>query len=308
MRLARILAVFTICAASLYAGDEKATFSLPGSTLLFGTYDELFSTMPGHIETIKPPVEITANHGFFVYPSISPRGDLIAWGFATQVKKEPKGYRARFALGVYSRANRIWKTYAESEGIQSIAATSFSPDGLHVAFVIEKDEKKELSILDIDTGAMRNIPHPSMWHRTNLSWSPDSKNILLIINQPSKDSPSVAVLNTETGSVQSLGEGIGAAWSPIGEWIAYYDPSGERCLLVHPDGTGLKTVAKLQSSSKHFGWGGPVWSPDGKQLLVNEMKDDLRTLDVVLLDIESGRTKTEARAGLPVFGWASYQK
>ena len=306
--LRSVMAGLALCAMSLYAGDADATFSLPGSVLLFGTYDELFSAVPGRIKIIKPPMEITANHGYFAYPSISPRGDLIAWAFATEIHEEAEGYRAQFALGVYSLANQGWKIYAELDGIKSIEATSFSPEGLRVAFVNEKDDKRELLILDLASGAMRNTPHPSIWYRTSLSWSPASKSIVMIINQASKDNPLVAVLNLETGGVQPLGEGIGATWSPNGEWIAYYDASGEKCLMVHPDGTGAKVVANLHQSafsSRHFGWGGPVWSPDSKQLLMSEMKGDLLTLDVVLVDVESGRIRTKKRAGLPIFGWAS---
>ncbi|HET9261879.1 MAG TPA: hypothetical protein VFO14_02440 [Vicinamibacterales bacterium] len=60
--------------------------------------------------------------------------------------------------------------------------------------------------------------------------------------------------------------------------------------------------------SRSFGWGSPVWSPDGKQLLLNVSKDGTPLLDVVLLDLASGRTTTKSTSGLPVFAWVRYQR
>jgi hypothetical protein len=51
-------------------------------------------------------------------------------------------------------------------------------------------------------------------------------------------------------------------------------------------------------------------APDGKQLLLNEMKGDLRyiDIDVVLLDIQTSRTTTKLVSSLPVFGWVPRRK
>lgn len=313
LRSACLRTVLTLWAVNTFAGSPP-TFSLPDSVLLFGSYDELQISLPGRVETIKPPVEVKANGGYLAYPSISPRGNLIAWGFATQIEKVPQiacvlslCYQAQFTLGVYSLSNKVWKTYGQFD---DLGTASFSPDGSHIALDTGRVPSKNLLILDLGNGTLKEIPHPQLWYRTTLSWSPDSKSMVLIMTLPSKDNPLVSVLNLETGSVQSLDEGIGAAWSPTGNWIAYFDPLGERCLLVHPDGTELKTVTKLHQSlfsSKRFGWGGPVWSSDGKQLLVTEMNGGL-SFDVVLVDIESGQTTTEKRDGLPVFGWTAHHR
>jgi hypothetical protein len=298
-------------AESVGSGNEMYTFSMPESTLLFGTANELVRNTIGHAESIRAPFEVSANSGFFTYPSISSSGDLIAWGFFTKIEKAAKGTQTRSALGVYSLANQTWKTFGDPEDTGSIDVTSISPDNLHVAFVHEeeytKNFERDLRILDLDDGVIRSIPHPSIWYRTTLSWSPDSKKIVMIIDQVSKSDPAVAIVDLQSGNVTTLGEGLGAAWSPSGEWIAYLDTTGEKCVLVHPDGTGKKVVAHLHqsvSSSEHFGWGGPVWSPDSKHLLVTEMMGDLRTFGIAELDMESGRIRTIKRPALPIFGWA----
>ena len=70
----------------------------------------------------------------------------------------------------------------------------------------------------------------------------------------------------------------------------------------------VKVVKKLRQglfSYRRFGWGGPVWSPDSRRLLLNEMKAGGPSLDTVLLDLESGRATTMAKNGWPIFGWAA---
>ncbi len=51
-----------------------------------------------------------------------------------------------------------------------------------------------------------------------------------------------------------------------------------------------------------------MWSPDSRQLLLNVVKNDGPALDVVLLDVATGRTTTKVTSGLPVFGWARSAK
>ena len=83
---------------------------------------------------------------------------------------------------------------------------------------------------------------------------------------------------------------------------AYY--AEQRCVLVHPDGTGSKNVLKLKDgwfTTRHFAGRSPVWSPDNTQLLLNVVKNDERAVDIVLLDVASGRTTTKIQNGLSVF-------
>ena len=109
---ASLLIVFLFSLSTSYA-QKPAKLSMPDSVLLLGTYDELQLVTPDHAEAIKPPIELPANHGTFGYPSISPRGDFVAWTFATHIQKQSAGLRARFALGIYSLAQKNWLTYGD---------------------------------------------------------------------------------------------------------------------------------------------------------------------------------------------------
>jgi Tol biopolymer transport system component len=149
---------------------------------------------------------------------------------------------------------------------------------------------------------MTAMPSPQGLPTSTMSWSPDAKR--LAVDSRGR----VAVLDLATGNVQPLVEGSKPAWSPSGEWIAYFEPGGAKCFLVHPDGTGVKVIKKLRQalfSYRSFGWGGPVWSPDSRRLLLDEMKDDGDYHDTVLLDVESDKDTTMAKNSWPVFGWAA---
>jgi hypothetical protein len=76
--------------------EALKTFTLPESKLLFGNYNDLRIATPDSVQQIRPPFDEGFNRGYFAYPSISPHGDTIAWGFATRWQQDK--YRARFGL------------------------------------------------------------------------------------------------------------------------------------------------------------------------------------------------------------------
>jgi len=287
---------------------RSLTFSIPSSTLLFGTYNDVRVATPDRTQAVPLPLEVGANEGYFAYPGLSPMGDLIGWGFATGVLEDRPKHKIRYALGIYSFAESKWKTYGDFD---DIGATSFSSDGSKIAFVAERGGKRGLLVFDVKSETLTNAPYPKgMPTNASISWSPDAKRLAVEIQRGEKN-PLVAVLDLDTGNLHPLGEGFDPSWSPNGEWISYYDSSWSKCLFVRPDGKGVKTIRKLRQSMfsyRRFGWGGPVWSPDSRQILLNEMKGDGNYLDVVLVNLESGDVVTKAKNCLPVFGWISYKR
>ena len=216
----------------------------------------------------------------------------------------PTTQRLRFTLGLYRVADQKWQTYGD---FAFIGDTAFSADGRQVAFVADGPEntRPRLLIFDVAAGTFREGPHQrGMQAHAGLSWSPDGTRLATQIDRPGENSV-VAVLDLTTGKAHELGPGYQPRWSPNGEWIAYY--SKQRCVLVHPDGTGSKTALTLKDgwfTARRFAGRSPVWSPDNTQLLLSVVKNDDRAVDVVLLEVASGRATKKLRDGFSVFGWA----
>jgi len=311
--------VLVLCVAAVRAETGK-TFSLPESLVLFGNYGELRIATPDRTKSLRPPVDVGYNRGYFAYPSLAPSGDVIAWGFSTGWEKDRPSNRARFALGTYSIAHQRWKTHGDFDDIGN---TAYSPTGSRIAFVVRQQSRNELLVFDVVRETMTTAPYPSGGLRTKASmgWSPDATRLVVEIQrgglpyspQMSKADEErksvIGVLDLQTGSVQIFGEGRDPTWSPTGEWIAYFDLQGAKCLLMHPDGTGLRPRLTLRRSwflGRSFSGTGAVWSADGTQLLLNVANGD--ELDVVLLDVASGRSTRKTSRGLPVFGWAPYRR
>lgn len=287
--------------------QSAKTFSMPNSVLLFGDYGQLQVVTPSSAQVVWPPVDLKYNSAYFAYPSLAPRGEVIAWGFATQASTNRTVQRLRFGLGLYGVAQQKWTTYGEFD---YIGDTAFSADGSKVAFVADYTTggTPRLMIFDLLAERFQDAPYQQgMQNHAGLSWSPDATRLVSMILRG--EQRSIVVLDLPTGSVRELGPGLWPRWSPNGEWIAYH--AGRQCLIVHPDGTGARIVLTLKDgwlTGRTFGAGGPVWSPDSTQLLMNVVKDEGPQGDVLLLDLASGRATTKMSNGFSVFGWAALDR
>jgi Tol biopolymer transport system component len=293
--MALMVTLTTLCVAT------SETFSMPDSVLLFAHPGlGVYLVTPSGSQFLKLPAELPVNIGVFNYPTLSPDGDQVAWGFAVTGSRSDTGLPP-FVLGIRSTRQQEWKLFGD---FKEIGATSFSPDLSKVAFVSEQSDKKtSLTFLSLSTGEMSTGHVKSVPERASLSWSPNGEQIVVEIQHG--DQPSdIAIVGVGAEDVKVLGHGVDPVWSPTGEWISYSDGQRQKCNLVHPDGTGTKTVHDLR---RVFGYRmlvyGAVWSPDGKQLLLNEMKAEGPDIDVMLLDLASGKVVRKAKNGLPVFGW-----
>jgi hypothetical protein len=301
-----VIATILVVTAARICSEGGATFSIPESLVLFGNYNELRTVTPALSQSLPPPIERGYNHSYFAYPSVASRGDLIAWGFAVGWDDKRDRDKASFALGLYSRLRQSWKTYGDFD---QLGDAGISSDGSKVAVVARQEGRLRLVIFDVATETIAEGPYQrGMWLRGTPSWSPDRERLAVQIHRPDESS-FVAVLDLSTGETRPLGDGSQPQWSRDGQWVAYY--SGRKCMLVHPDGSGSTVALALKDgwfTHKEFGWGSPVWSPNGKQLLLNVWKDGGPLLDVVQLDLATGRTTTTGKNSLPVFGWASYRQ
>jgi hypothetical protein len=279
---------------------QERTFSMPDSVLLFGNYDQgLILKTPQQSSTLGVPSGASRTTPVAI-ASLGLRGEHIAWGFPVADHRDKKS-EVRCTVGVYSVPEQKWRTYGD---FSAVLTTAISPDESRIAFNATQGSgtkvKHSAFLLDIGTGAISELTQDASGF---FSWSPDGRRLAVgsgIIDVPDP-----------TGANSNLFEERHyPAWSPSGEWIAYIDASEQSIHLVHPDGTSdhvIKSVRNHLFGHRFFALR-PIWSPDSAKLLLNEYKADGDTLDVVLLEISSGKTITKSKNGNPILGWANQHK
>lgn len=210
-----------------------------------------------------------------------------------------------------------------------------SPDGKRAAYVVShitegdkesEEEEKEFSticLLDLETGEKRQFT-PGTYHDGSPRWSPDGKQIAFISDRNEK--PQIYLIATDGGEARALtkmplGVGGGPEWSPDGEQIAFTAVSASKPRdpqkpyrvtrnTFRYDGMGnvddvvqnIYTIPTAGGEPKQLTSddnqnGGPLWSPDGKEILYfsNMFPDEFRILPALKIVDMEGETRDLVR-------------
>ena len=298
-------------------GETKGTFAVPQSTLLFSYTSLRLTTSKQEFIVPNPPGLMGEGFSPLPLPALAPSGEIVAGALALPIDAERR--RFHLVIGVYSLLNNSWRTYGDfcSSDHGSVA---FSPEGTKVAFISNSKEgssncdssPKLLRILDLVTGNLTTVPYPAEYLMENarLSWSPDGKYLAAQSGHWASPTQHIVVIEVASGIGKTIAVGTDPSWSPKGDWIAYTEAgSMQKCMLIHPDGTGVKMVRDLSKEYRRGYWKfyyGAVWSPDGAKLLLNESELEVPgSLVVTMLDLTTGKVTTESKHGMVVFGWAN---
>lgn len=311
----QLAALLLFCRVS--CGQSRGVFTEPGSSiLLFGGTSLRLTT--GKQEIVVPsPLGIVDNEvSPLPLPALAPSGDLVAGTLALPLDAGDRKFH--LVIGVYSLLNHSWKTYGDF-CFPNHGSVAFSPDGTKVAFMAKSkgsslncDSSPELlQTLDLVTGNLRTVPYSgeALVENASLSWSPDGKYFAAQSGHWASPPQHVVVIEVASGIGKTIAEGADPSWSPRGDWIAYKEAgSMQKCMLIHPDGSGAKMVRDLCREYRRGFWEiyyGAVWSPDGGKLLLNESQLDVpRGLVVTSLDPTTGKATTESKHGQAVYGWS----
>ena len=177
-------------------------------------------------------------------------------------------------------------------------APKWSPDGQRIVFESNRNDPERglytIYVMNADGSGLRRLTK-SGTDAEHPHWSPDGKRIVYVQGQLNYDYSGEVVYGGGGKIVVMRADGSGKnelafshstddlSWSPDGRWIAYAafccDPESRPAVyIVHPDGSGLRLIARDSFA--------PAWSPDGKLLAYSSGNGELfsdHTIDVLRL-------------------------
>lgn len=294
---------------------------LPRATLLVGVPPFFLSLAHEHekLKLLPEPGEPSqSGTQLAIYPSLSRDGKVAAYAAMRW------GPGDRVAITTYSLVDHKRTVYAEGAYDGDVA---ISPDATKLAFFDRKNKEhsegdNHLHIIDLKTGQETLGPEAPVCAQVVASWSPDSRRLAYDVLGE------LRVWDSETGALTKIAEGGASvpAWSPSGEWIAYFwaplnaDASCQKepayypghsgvLAAVRPDGTGRKTLlSELGAPDQRidlFLFDRPVWSPDSQSILINHLRGDMDgTVDIYLFDLKTLKLKKIFEHTTEVWGWA----
>jgi WD40 repeat protein len=214
---------------------------------------------------------------------------------AGEVNWNPAGTKIAYVAALADGNNQVWTINTDGSGAHAVTPEGYqlpiwSPDGTKLAVTTVSTSANffsNIAIADLAAGTTRIVTSNTFSTGTVFGppvWAPDSSKLAFmtaIYGEGSGGTGLINVMNADgTGrtELQALMDGSfnpprEIAWSPDGAWLAFDgylamgDNSRGALQIVHPDGTGLRTIDPGSSTSYGDGDIGG-FSPDGSRVLL----------------------------------------
>lgn len=233
----------------------EATVGLPGinaSTFVFvgrsGGRKEIFQC---HSDG-SGVVQLTSDRSISVSPSLSPKGDYVAY------TSYVSGYPDIYTIDLRSRQRQRIISAPGTNG-----GAAISPDGGRIACTMSFSGNKELYVVGRNGGRPRALSRTAA-SESSPAWSPDGSEIIYTSDQGGR--PQLYRVRASGGAARRLSLGYAyctePAWSPDGQRLAFTARSGGIVIVLHDFRTG--TTRKLRRGED------PCWAPDSRHLAFAE--------------------------------------
>jgi acylaminoacyl-peptidase len=203
-------------------------------------------------------------------PQISPSGSAVVYVRQFSDSKTDKRYSNLWIVETNGSNHRPL-----TSGNLNDSSPRWSPDGSKIAFISNRDGSGQIHLLWLQTGQIARISNLSN-DPSQLSWSPDGKWIAYLAIAKSNKTPMIKMPEKPEG----------AAWAEPAKVIdrltyrfnrAGYLPDGYwHVFAISAEGGMPIQISKGDYHHTDFlgGAGAPVWSPDGKAILISANRRD----------------------------------
>lgn len=174
-----------------FGGCAAPVLSPDGSFVVFvHTYEDrdLLAFVPA--DGSEWPVILKQGADFYMQPTLSPDGSLLAWVEWDHPNMPWDGSRLMLAVLSEDGKNLQAVKQIAGDGQTATFQPTFSPDGSKLAWLQNSTEFDDLQILDLGNDARQTLIEnqnllPPAWVQgiRTLSWAPDGKSIFYLLNQ-----------------------------------------------------------------------------------------------------------------------------
>ncbi|MFC1785221.1 peptidase MA family metallohydrolase [Candidatus Neomarinimicrobiota bacterium] len=170
---------------------------------------------------------------------------------------------------------------------------ALSPDGSKIAILSDRSMYADIFLIDAHTGKQlkriikgnRTMNFEELkWLQPGISWSPDSRKIVIAAKSGGLDA--FHLIDIETGDYETISfkmDGLfTAAWSPDGQYLAFVGNQGRASDIYILD---IFTQEIKNMTDDIFSDSEPVWNNDGTQItFISDRGDYLNNTEQTLLD------------------------
>jgi Tol biopolymer transport system component len=287
---ASVVAAFTLAGLPTTAGTTHARVASATSSataqIAYPAYTRLNTSVTlGTTDTLR--VVGADGSGDHLISTPTPVAGEVSWN--------PAGTKIAYVAALSGGNTQVWTINADGGGAHAVTPAGFqspiwSPDGTRLAVTTVAtvaDPFVDVAIADLAAGTTHVITSNTFSTGSALGppvWAPDGSKVAFITAIYDEGSGGTAIVNVinadGTGRVQlpalmdpALNAMREIAWSPDGAWLAFegYFAAGNNSRgalqIMHPDGTGLRTIDAGSNSAYGDGDIGG-FSPDGGQVLL----------------------------------------